>query len=183
MKKRYIITLLLAFCMLFTLTGCKQKVNKISKNINKALKDVNEVVTDISVNDQNVLVYRYISTVSFITEDTASVSTNILTLDNNFQLQSQTTSDTRDNVSREELFVFKLKINKKICKDIVEEKDKVTFKVSNGNIKEVFDNQDMNALGDASFVFLFTKGKIVSMECTYQATSGRDVKITCTYQY
>ncbi len=181
MKKRYIFSIIFTICMLFSLTSCKQKVNKLGKNIGKSLENASQVVTTVTITEKEVKVYEYVTTIVFTDKSNATISTEESTLNSSFVLETRTSNDNLTDVNKKDL--FKLTINKKLCTDIKESKDLVSFNVSSENLVKIFNDQDMKASGSAHFEFVFVDKKIASMKCEYTTPSSRKVVITTSYQY
>lgn len=181
MRKKIIITLMIAFCMVLTLTSCsKQKVNKLNKNIAKSLDKVQQVETKVSMSEQDVIVYEYLRTINF-TDKGADVTTKESTLNDQFVLEGNNVSVQVTDFNRSDL--FKLNINKKLVKNAKESKNEVSFDVTKENLTEIFNNQPLAASSDAHFHFVFEDKNLKSMECTFTTISNRVVVITSTYSY
>lgn len=183
MKKIKICLVILASCFLFLFTSCKSTkitIDNLSSKVDASLVDAKKVTAHMEMTEANSLVYDFKKIVE-INQNNAIVKTETTKLNSKFELQTTTTEEQITNYSSDDF--FNLKLGKSLVTNIQTSKNKISFDVTSENIQTVLNSAQVSIQGNASFEFVFEKGKIMNYTCKYTTDTLRNVVITCIYEY
>ena len=154
MKKNKIFILMILFVatLIPMFTACTKNSKDELKNYEKATS----METTLTTTDQDVVVYKYVKSITFLENNSAYVSTDVSSLDKSFELSTKTTSETIDNVNKNE--IQKISLSKKYFNNYMLENQNFVGEISQDNMKNIF-NYDIKIKDVAKLIILFKKKK------------------------
>lgn len=181
MKRITINIFVLLICSILLLSGCNnQSIDKHQKDILKSMEKVVSIDKNIKFFDSEVLVYE--ETEKYIIDGVkANVEKTILSLGNSFELESKSENSTIDNLDKSKLFNLVLK--EEFLENIVYEKERLKFEVSNSNFEKVFNNSSMSISGNALVEFVYSDKMISEINISFTTISNKSVVVNVKYGY
>ena len=181
MKRITINIFVLLICSILLLSGCNnQSIDKHQKDILKSMEKVVSIDKNIKFFDSEVLVYE--ETEKYIIDGVkANVEKTILSLGNSFELESKSENSTIDNLDKTKLFNLVLK--EELLENIVYEKERLKFEVSNSNFEKVFNNSSMSISGNALVEFVYSDKMISEINISFTTISNKSVVVNVKYSY
>lgn len=186
MKKNKIFILMILFVatLIPMFTACtknsKDELKNYEKAIKESIKNATSMETTLTTTDQDVVVYKYVKSITFLENNSAYVSTDVSSLDKSFELSTKTTSETIDNVNKNE--IQKISLSKKYFNNYMLENQTFVGEISQDNMKNIF-NYDIKIKDVAKLIITFEEEKVIKIECTYETESGKQAVLTTNYEY
>lgn len=186
MKKKI---LLLCLCLIgavaFTFAGCDSCGNdRVSKYVKSMRSSADRAVTVnavVTVTDNGVTVYTLTRNIEVDLETrTASVSDTKVTLSENFETATSSTTVPAEKVNGNSLIGIKL--TKKLVSSYEITDGDLTAVVAQKKIPEVL-SREVSASSDMTLSVDFENGNLVEASYSYINASSRTVSVTVTYGY
>ena len=144
------------------------------------MEKVVSIDKNIKFFDAEVLVYE--ETEKYIIDGVkANVEKTILSLGNSFELESKSENSTIDNLDKSKLFNLVLK--EELLENIVYEKERLKFEVSNSNFEKVFNNSSMSISGNTLVEFVYSDKMISEINISFTTISNKSVVVNVKYGY
>lgn len=184
MKKMIFIIALCAIGAL-ALAGCDScgsgNINKYVKSMQSSADKAVTVDAVVTLKDEGVTVYTLKRHIEIdLGTRTASVADTKITLSDNFEEATSSTTVTAENVTGETLIGLKLS-TKLVTEYEITDGDLVAT-VANDKISEVL-SREVSASSDMTLSVDFEDGRLICAEYSYINTSSRTVNVTVTYGY
>ena len=186
MRKKFLIFSLCAIgAATLALTGCgscgKGNINKFSKKMIASADSAVVVDAQVTLEDEGVTVYTFKRHIEVDLETrTASVADTKITLSDNFEEATSSTTVPAENVTGETLIGLNLK--KKLMSDYAIVDGDLTATIAADKISEVL-SREVSATSDMTLKIDFEDGNLVYAEYSYVNSSSRTVNVTVTYGY
>ena len=181
MKRMTKLIFVLLICSIFVFTGCSNKsIEKHNTMILGSMEKVVSVEKNIKFYDSEVLVHD--ETEKYVIEGTkADVEKTTLTLGNNFELVSTTTTSSINDFNKNSLFNMNLK--EELLSNIVYGENVLTFEVASDKFSVVFKNTELNIQGNAQVKFTYNDKLISSIDISFTTITNKNVVVKMSYSY
>ena len=181
--RKLIRNILMILVIVMICSGCDKKVefNDYVSHLNDSMNSVKTITNNIKAYDSNILVYEYNNQFVFLENGNAEETKTVTSLTASFELETKTDKNTIENVERNKLLNINLKND--LLSNLKMESDKLSFNLTQENIKLVFNFNDFDITGDAKCEFNFNDKKIDNIKISFVTSSNKNVEVTISYQY
>lgn len=186
-SKRFLMMILsvLTFVLVGLFAACtvtnSNDLNLCRRWIQASQKKAQVVEMSMEMKDSGVLVYAFEKTITFNTDDSATVKTVESSLNSAFVLDSKESVDTVENARKTNLLTISLSKDNFYAYDYVD--GRLSILVEQDKVDDVFGWVTVESQGFVQITFKFSNQQLTSAACTFKTSTGKHVSCNVTYGY